>query len=307
MTEPSTSKSTSPSAAHRLLDVFVGTWRVGGHSFGEGQQADNPRASAVPWKGEQTYDWLPGGFFLRNRGHAAVGSRTLISTEIVGYDKAKAGYLSNLFDNSGFHPDYQGSVDGDVWTFSAAGSRSRLAFSDENRKLEINWEWRNDGSDWLPLCDLVATRVDGAPTSGNESETAIRRIIDARGKAVDSGDVDAMVADTADDLVTFDVVEPLRSQGKSAARKRAETWVASFASPIQWESRDVVVTTDGDVGFSHALSHVMGTQKTGATVDMWFRTTLGFRRIGNRWLVVHEHSSSPFDPKSGEASLGLKP
>ena len=40
---------------------------------------------------------------------------------------------------------------------------------------------------------------------------------------------------------------------------------------------------------------------------MWFRTTLGFRRIAGRWLIVHDHGSAPFNPESGKASLGLEP
>jgi ketosteroid isomerase-like protein len=27
---------------------------------------------------------------------------------------------------------------------------------------------------------------------------------------------------------------------------------------------------------------------------MWFRVTLGLRRIDGKWLVTHEHSSVPF-------------
>ena len=140
-----------------------------------------------------------------------------------------------------------------------------------------------------------------------KAETSILAIIEARAKAVHAGDVNAMTVDMADDILTFDVVTPLRHEGKGAARERADAWLASFNNPIDWESGEIVITTDGDVAFSHSLSHVTGKQKTGATVDMWFRTTLGFRRTNNRWLIVHEHSSAPFDPETGEASLGLKP
>ena len=140
-----------------------------------------------------------------------------------------------------------------------------------------------------------------------DAELPMRTIIEARSTAVRAGDVDGMIADLADDIVTFDVVSPLRRDGKASSRERAEAWIASYDGSIGWESRDVVVTADGDVAFSHALSHVTGNLKTGAVVDMWFRTTLGFRRTGDRWLIVHEHSSSPFDPASGQASLGLKP
>jgi len=116
-----------------------------------------------------------------------------------------------------------------------------------------------------------------------------------------------LIAAVADDVVTFDVVDPLRSTGKAATRQRAVEWVASYDGPIAWDDRDVQVAVDGNVGFSHGLSHVTGTLKTGSDVDMWFRTTLGFRRIGGRWLIVHDHGSDPFDPASGKASLGLKP
>ena len=58
---------------------------------------------------------------------------------------------------------------------------------------------------------------------------------------------------------------------------------------------------------NHGLSRVTGMLKSGQDVDMWFRMTLGFRRIVGRWLVVHDYGSDPFDPENGKASLGLKP
>ena len=64
-----------------------------------------------------------------------------------------------MYENAGFHPEYRGKVDGDLWTFAEANSRSRMVFSDHNKKIKIDWEWRNGGKDWLPLCDLVATRI----------------------------------------------------------------------------------------------------------------------------------------------------
>jgi ketosteroid isomerase-like protein len=139
------------------------------------------------------------------------------------------------------------------------------------------------------------------------SDAAIRRIIDARTEAINAGDVDAMGADVADDIVTFDVVKPLRSLGKAGSRKRANEWLANYDGRPRWENRDVTIVADGDVAFSHALSHVTGTLKTGTAVDMWLRTTLGFRRISGRWLIVHDHGSDPFDPETGKASLDLKP
>jgi uncharacterized protein (TIGR02246 family) len=143
--------------------------------------------------------------------------------------------------------------------------------------------------------------------SDAKSEAEIRAIIEARSRAVRAGDVSAMMADVVDDVVIFDVVDPLRRVGKTASRDRVTEWVASYEGPISWEYRDVQVEAAGDVAFSHALSRVTGKLKTGTKIDMWFRTKLGFRRTGGRWLIVHDHGSVPFDPESGQAALGLNP
>jgi ketosteroid isomerase-like protein len=138
-------------------------------------------------------------------------------------------------------------------------------------------------------------------------ETDFRTIIESRAKAVHSGALDAMVVDLAEDVVSYDVTDPLRRDGKAPSRKRAAKWLAAYDGPVRWENRDVQITADGDVAFSHSLSRVTGTLKAGTAIDMWFLTTLDFRRTSGRWLITHEHGSVPFDPASGIASLGLKP
>lgn len=100
-----------------------------------------------------------------------------------------------------------------------------------------------------------------------------------------SGDVDAIVVDLADDVLSYDVVDPLRREGKASSRMRAAEWLASYDGPVSWENRDLEVGADGGVAFARALSRVTGKLKTGIAIDMWFRTTLGFRRIGGRWLT----------------------
>ena len=42
--------------------------------------------------------------------------------------------------------------------------------------------------------------------------------------------------------------------------------------------------------------------------DLWFRVTLGLRRVDGRWLVTHEHESVPFEMDgSFRASTDLTP
>jgi ketosteroid isomerase-like protein len=44
----------------------------------------------------------------------------------------------------------------------------------------------------------------------------------------------------------------------------------------------------------------------GSAVDMWVRSTVCLRTSGD-WLIVHEHTSVPFDAESGRATLDLTP
>jgi ketosteroid isomerase-like protein len=141
---------------------------------------------------------------------------------------------------------------------------------------------------------------------GTDQDT-IRAIIEARSAAVSHGDVETSMADVDERVVMFDLVDPLRHVGKASALTRARSWRATFEQPPRLETHDVELFVSGDVAFSHFLSYVSGTQKTGHKVEMWFRTTLGFERKQGRWRIVHEHGSVPFSPESGQVSLDLHP
>ena len=160
MTDAPEPQAPKPGDAYRPLEVFVGKWRLEGDSYGDGQQPDDPRASAVSWTSDETYEWLPGGFFLLHRWDAMVGEREFKGTEILGFDASQGGYFSHAFDNAGNHPEYTADVDGDVWTFAEPATRATVTVSDGGNRMTHVWEWRNDGSVWLPLCDRTATRVE---------------------------------------------------------------------------------------------------------------------------------------------------
>ena len=139
------------------------------------------------------------------------------------------------------------------------------------------------------------------------NETQIRALIDDRAKAVRAKDINGAISHYAPDILSFDVVNPLQHIGSDASRKRAEEWFSSFQGPIGYEIRDLSITAGDDVAFSHGLSHVSATKTDGGQLDMWWRTTVCFRKIDGKWMVTHEHNSVPFDVESGKASLDLKP
>ncbi|MGI9065804.1 MAG: YybH family protein [Pyrinomonadaceae bacterium] len=115
-------------------------------------------------------------------------------------------------------------------------------------------------------------------TSKAMEEGQIRKLMDERVEAVRTRDVNASIAHLAPDILSFDVVNPLQHVGSDASRKRAEEWFSSFEGPIGYEIRDLSITAGGDVAFAHGLSHVSATRIDGGQLDMWWRTTVCFRK-----------------------------
>jgi Protein of unknown function (DUF1579) len=151
----------TPSAEHQLLNVFVGKWHLEGLSYGSGQSKENPYDSSVRWSAEESYEWLPGGFFLVSHFfNAQIGDAAINGMEIIGYDAASQTYPSQLFDNYGRILSGQRSIRDGVWS-SCIGTeyRTTYAFRNDGNTLATHWEWLH-GDDWLVLADLEGTKLN---------------------------------------------------------------------------------------------------------------------------------------------------
>lgn len=146
-------------APHAHLGIFVGKWRAEGESFAVGQTKKTPRGSVQKWVSDETYDWLPGRFFVIQHWDAKTGATAFKGTAIMSYDAALGHYTTRSYENHGFIRDYVTKVDGDIWTFTGATERARVEFTDRGKTQKIAWEWRKPGEAWLPLCDRKAKRV----------------------------------------------------------------------------------------------------------------------------------------------------
>lgn len=140
------------------LNVFIGNWHAEGTSYGEGQDINNPTANGVAWVSDESYECLPGNFFVLHKWNAKTGDHPFIGTEIIGYDEAKQEFFAYIFDNGGNHPVYTATVNGNEWSFTEPNTRANMNVNDDET-ITIHWEWKPDGSNWLPLCDRVAKRM----------------------------------------------------------------------------------------------------------------------------------------------------
>ena len=135
----------------------------------------------------------------------------------------------------------------------------------------------------------------------------IRSLIDERTQAVRKRDIQSAMTFYADDVRIFDVVGPLRAVGKDAVKQRLDKWLASFEEISIYEVAETDIEVSSDVACCSGLHHIVAKTKDDRNLDMWWRATDVFVRVDDRWLITHSHTSVPFSPETGLASLDLKP
>jgi ketosteroid isomerase-like protein len=120
-------------------------------------------------------------------------------------------------------------------------------------------------------------------------------------------DVDLMMSLFSTDMVSFDIIPPLQYIGSDAYRKVWQETFALFQDPIEAEISDLNITTGESAAFSRSFLRLRAMMTNGQKIDRWERLTFCFRKIDDKWLIVHEHVSPPVDLKTGKAVIDLKP
>jgi uncharacterized protein (TIGR02246 family) len=123
-------------------------------------------------------------------------------------------------------------------------------------------------------------------------EDQIRSLITRWAEAVHDGDLAAVVAGHAPDIVMFDVPPPqLGVRGIDAYR---ETWPGFFdwqASGAVFEVESLEVTAGTDVAFAFGLLRCDTPEELDRDPDHRLRLTIGLCKVDGEWTVMHEHHS----------------
>jgi ketosteroid isomerase-like protein len=137
------------------------------------------------------------------------------------------------------------------------------------------------------------------------SETEIRSVVGDWAAAMSAKDIAGVMVHTAADCAIFSLSPPLRTDPDPA---ELSAWFETWRGPIGYEIAELAVVADGGVAFCHGLTHMTGTKTDGEAADLWFRLTLGLRRVNSAWTIVHENDSVPFYMDgSFKAAVDLKP
>jgi ketosteroid isomerase-like protein len=143
----------------------------------------------------------------------------------------------------------------------------------------------------------------------SDNERQIREVIEAKAATMKTGDAKTMLSYYTPEVVEFSLAPPLRQPADKQDPAPLEGWLATFEAPPVHEVTRLEIAVGGDVAFATSIDSMTAIPK-GMTepFTLWYRVTLGLRRVDGRWLVTHEHNSVPFEMDgSMRASVDLEP
>jgi len=124
-------------------------------------------------------------------------------------------------------------------------------------------------------------------------EATIRELVEKWASAVRARDLQGILANHSPDILMFDVPPPLASKGLEAYTKTWDLFFSWSDDPVIFDIKSMDITASSDVAFVAALMRCAGTEKSGERIELEFRLTIGLRKIGQQWMVLHEHHSIP--------------
>ncbi len=151
-TNPLTGQSPKPDPALKRLDKLVGKWEL------KGRTLDSTEDNIAGWT---TFEWLPGGFFLKSEGEINFKGFMMKSLEIIAYDPNRRTFPSNVYSSmSGIAFSYEWDIQGNRVMHSGLGATYTGTISQDGDTLRGGWR-PNEGTPTTDgtAYDAVMTRV----------------------------------------------------------------------------------------------------------------------------------------------------
>ena len=131
------------------LNRFAGRWNTAGRIF---QTEDTPE---IKISGTDTYEWLPGNFFLLHTTDVLLGDERNYTLEIIGFDPSLDQYTMQYYDNYGDTGFMVAAVEGNTWTFVGGTLRFKGGFNNDNLQFSGVWEQSSDGVEWKEFMEIL--------------------------------------------------------------------------------------------------------------------------------------------------------
>jgi len=247
--------------------------------------------------------------------------RVLIGAYLAAYEKKDRAALENLLaDDFTFSSPVDDRIDRAhyfkrCWPFSKLVQEFRiekLLADDEEAFVRYEAVTKRGSFRNIETFTIQAGKIQqvdvyfGGDTADAVREIDIATLVESWAEAIRNKDVDAVAKCFVDEPVGFYLAPPL--QADQALRENLTEWFATFDGSLGYEIKDLAISASGQVAWCHALNRLLGVKTDGERVDLWFRLTLGLKRLRSGWKIAHAHESVPFFMDgSDKAALDLQP
>ncbi|HET6227770.1 MAG TPA: DUF1579 family protein [Bacteroidia bacterium] len=146
-------KLPEPSIELKKLQVFVGKWLVEGQNFSEA-----PFAANTDFTGVQTYDWLPGNFYMVGKWDRQFSEEEHIGIGMYGFHPDTRELCLTTYDNRGDERAFTIDSYRHIWKFTGKNMRGTIIFSSDEQTFIEDWELLKNFA-WVPLCTIKSTKL----------------------------------------------------------------------------------------------------------------------------------------------------
>lgn len=130
--------------------------------------------------------------------------------------------------------------------------------------------------------------------SSSQDEAAIRDVVESWAAAIHRRDFEGILQNHSPDIVMFDVPPPFQSKGIEAYKKTWDLFFSCSTDPIVFDITSIMITVGSDVAFVVATMRCSTEPGHGGMrKGLDFRLTIGLCKIGDQWIITHEHHSVP--------------
>jgi uncharacterized protein (TIGR02246 family) len=159
-------------------------------------------------------------------------------------------------------------------------------------RLRLTLGLRKEAGRWI-----VAHEHHSFPDERHDAagERDVRAIHERWSDRTAAKDLDGLMEDIAEDVVSYEHEQPLEYVGKERVRESCRRGLEASSGAVGFEVPELEVRVREDLAVAWGLNRLVAQTPGGEPVVSWSRGTRVFMRRDGRWTMVHQHVSFPLD------------
>ncbi|UJW35012.1 nuclear transport factor 2 family protein [Saccharothrix sp. AJ9571] len=167
-----------------------------------------------------------------------------------------------------------------------------------DQRLRLTFGLRKESGRWL-----IAHEHHSFPLA-TDGESRVREIHEEWFEGTSLKDLDGLMSHIAEDIVSYEHEAPLQVIGIAAVREACRAGLGQSTGAVEWHVPDLQILARDDIAVAWGLNHMRAELPDGTFTETRSRGTRIFQRRHDRWRMIHQHVSFPYDPATGQAVTG---